>query len=86
MDRMSELWSMFLTWLTEHVVTLLVLGTMFGGLSVFFGLMGGYAGHREAVAGNEAAAKANEVAAKANERARLLESEAERARQATAEA
>lgn len=48
---------------------LVVLGALFGGLSVTFGLLAGFAGHQEAVAANETAAKANERAAEATERA-----------------
>jgi hypothetical protein len=48
-------------WLAEHVVPLVVLAAVCGGLSVTFGLMAGYAGHREAVAAAEAAAKAEDL-------------------------
>lgn len=69
MDRIFAFWSMFMTWLTEHIVAFVFLAAGFGALSVFFGLIAGYAGHREAVAANEAAAMAFERAALANQKA-----------------
>jgi hypothetical protein len=58
-----------MSWLTEHVVVLVVLSAIFGTLSVMCGLLAGVAGHQEAVAANQAAALANERVAVANEKA-----------------
>jgi len=75
-----------MSWLAEYVVILVVLGAIFGGLSVAFGLLAGVAGHQEAVAANKAAAQATERAAVANEKTKELELELEQARAATARA
>jgi hypothetical protein len=56
------LWSWLNGWLTENVLTLVVLAS-------FFAALAGYAGHREALIARGEAAKANEAAEQARERA-----------------
>jgi hypothetical protein len=69
-------WTSFSGWLSENVLTLVVLAALFGTLSVISGMLAGYAGHLEAVAAQSEAAKANEAAAKANERAAIANQKA----------
>jgi hypothetical protein len=77
-------WTWISEWLSENVLVLVFLASLFGALSVVAGLLAGYVGHLEAVGAQIAAAKVNERAAVANERAAGLEKEAAELRTAAA--